>query len=350
MGVPDYIYLESNDASAQPRSSRGWQPQLWKFRNGCEVLIMILIYSFKKTLIILLIFLFTINITGAFGQNSASESENSLNNKRLRTVIVTKSAIYAGGLFLLNNVWYKNHRAVPFHFYNDWPGWIQVDKAGHIYSAYYQSKKGIDALRWAGVSEKRAVWLGGSMGILMQTPIEVFDGLYEGYGFSVTDMIANTAGSALAIGQELLWQEQRIGMKFSYHPTRYAGFRPSYFGESKITRFFTDYNGHTYWLSLNLSSFIQGSKIPRWLNISFGYGADGMLAEFENPHYHRQFRLPDIERTRQLYFSIDMDLRKIQTRSKFFRLVLGTLNMIKVPAPTIEFNSSGRIAFHPVYF
>jgi hypothetical protein len=38
-----------------------------------------------------------------------------------------------------------------------------------------------------------------------------------------------------------------------------------------------DYNGQTYWLSVNLHSFYKGSKIPKWLNLAIGYGANGML-------------------------------------------------------------------------
>jgi uncharacterized protein YfiM (DUF2279 family) len=309
-----------------------------------------LIHTKKVTLIAVLISLLTGSMDLLSARHSGIEKADSLNINRLRTVILGTSSFYAGGLFFLNNIWYKDDQPVPFHFYNDWPGWKQVDKAGHMYSSYYISKKGIDALRWAGVSEKKAVWLGGSMSLLMLTPIEIFDGLFDGYGFSVTDMIANTAGSALAVGQELLWQEQRIRMKFSYHPTKYAGYRPSYFGESRITNFFTDYNGHTYWLSANLSSFLPGSRLPEWLNIAFGYGADGMLAEFENPQFYRRVTLPEFERTRQFYLSIDMDLKAIRTRSKFIRGVLGALNMIKIPAPALEINSSGRVFLHPVYF
>lgn len=305
-----------------------------------------------KKIVLVTVFMSLIagSVDVVYAQQSDTVKADSPNANRLRTVVIGTSSFYVGGLFFLNNIWYKDHEPVPFHFYNDWPGWKQVDKAGHLYTSFYQSKKGIDVLRWAGVSDKKAIWLGGSMGIIMQTPIEIFDGLYEGYGFSATDMIANITGSALVIGQELRWKEQRVRMKFSYHPTKYAGYRPAYFGESRITNFFTDYNGHTYWLSANLASFLPGSKLPKWLNVAFGYGADGMLAEFENPQYYRRVPLPDFDRTRQFYLSIDMDLKEIRTRSKFIRGVLGALNMLKIPAPAIEYSSSGRVVFHPFYF
>jgi hypothetical protein len=33
----------------------------------------------------------------------------------------------------------------------------------------------------------------------------------------------------------------------------------------------------TYWLSVNLHSFSKAQKIPKWLNLAIGYGADGMI-------------------------------------------------------------------------
>jgi len=40
--------------------------------------------------------------------------------------------------------------------------------------------------------------------MVLQTPIEVWDGLYEGWGFSWSGMGANALGSAFVISQKLL--------------------------------------------------------------------------------------------------------------------------------------------------
>lgn len=308
-------------------------------------------YSFWKWHHVLtIIFIFMAIFPGKCQHVSTSSYPDSLMPGRLKTVILAESVFYVSGILYLNNIWYKDHATVPFHFYNDNRGWMQIDKAGHMYSAYYQSYYGMKALQWAGVPRKKAIWFGGTLGIILQTPIEIFDGLYEGYGFSAGDMIANTAGSALVIGQELLWDEQRIMMKFSYSPTEYPQYRPSYFGESPIENFFIDYNGHTYWLSANLSSFAPGANLPEWLNLAIGFGADGMLAEFENPFYYRGEALPEFERTRQWYLSVDLDLRKIPTKNKLLKGVLHALNMLKFPAPALEFHQKDGVKFHPVYF
>jgi len=56
---------------------------------------------------------------------------------------------------------------------------------------------------------------GGMLGFMLQAPIEILDGMYEGWGFSWGDMAANAAGSGLVIGQELLFNEQVVKYKFS---------------------------------------------------------------------------------------------------------------------------------------
>jgi hypothetical protein len=52
------------------------------------------------------------------------------------------------------------------------------------------------------------------------TAVEVLDGFSSEWGASSGDIIANA--SALLVSQELLWKEQRITPKFSFHTTQYA--------------------------------------------------------------------------------------------------------------------------------
>ena len=66
--------------------------------------------------------------------------------------------------------------------------------------------------------------------------------------------------------------------KFSFHTTKYASLRPNVLGSSLSEEIFKDYNGQTYWLSVNLHSFFKSSKLPKWLNLAAGYGADGKRA------------------------------------------------------------------------
>ena len=41
-------------------------------------------------------------------------------------------------------------------------------------------------------------------------------------GFFLGRYLANAAGTGLYVGQELLWKEQRIALKYSFHRTNIA--------------------------------------------------------------------------------------------------------------------------------
>jgi hypothetical protein len=47
---------------------------------------------------------------------------------------------------------------------------------------------------------------------------------------------------------------------------------------------------------------------------------------------------------------LDVDLQRIPTRSKVLRTTFFLLNCIKVPAPTLEYRSSGEWVGHWLYF
>ncbi len=274
---------------------------------------------------------------------------DTLNKKRLRTVIAVQATSYIGGLSFLGSIWYKDHERVPFHLYNDAKGYLQMDKAGHAFGAYRESFAAYYALRWAGVDKKKALLYGGPIGLIFQTPIEIFDGMYEGWGFSWSDMAANTFGSLLFISQEILFDEQVVLMKFSYSPSDYPKYH-SILGETQVESFFLDYNAHTHWLSVNLSRITGIEKIPKWLNIAFGYSANGMIKEFENPEYYLGQPFPHLERYRQFLFSLDIDFSRIPTNKKWLRSVFRTINLIKIPFPTIEYNRVDKLKFRPLYF
>lgn len=274
---------------------------------------------------------------------------DSLNKKRLHTTVAIEVTTYVAGLSFLQYIWYKDHDRVPFHYYNDSEGYLQMDKAGHAYAAYWQSQSAYAGLRKAGVSKKKALIYGAPMGLVFQTPIEVFDGLYEGWGFSWSDMAANAFGTVLFAGQELFFDEQLVLMKFSYSPSVYPNYH-HHLGETHVERFFLDYNAHTYWLSGNANKLTGVKSLPAWLNIAIGYSANGMIYEFENPKYYRGEPFPELRRYRQFLFSLDVDLSKVPTNKKWVRKLLNAANYIKIPFPAVEFNVENGWRFRPLYF
>jgi hypothetical protein len=79
---------------------------------------------------------------------------------------------------------------VPFHFFNDNKGYLQVDKFGHAFGAYFESYIGYHWLRKSGVSKSKGLVYGATLGFILQSPIEIMDGIHEGWGFSWGDMAA----------------------------------------------------------------------------------------------------------------------------------------------------------------
>ena len=166
------------------------------------------------------------------------------------------------------------------------------------------------------------------------------DGYSAEWGASSGDILANAAGTGLYVSQELLWKEQRITPKFSFHTTPFAAQNPNKLGSTFSEQLLKDYNGQTYWLSVNIYSFFKGSKVPKWLNLAFGYGADGMRSGISTTD----------QRSRQFYLSLDIDLMKIPTKSSFLKTVFSVFNTIKVPAPTLSYSVVSGFKASPLYF
>jgi len=277
------------------------------------------------------------------------QKSDTLNIKRKNAVYLTEAATASVALIGLNQLWYADFEQSSFHTINDNGEWLQMDKAGHIISSYYIGKMGMDVLDWAGESKKNQLIYGATLGFAFLSTVEIFDGFSKEWGFSTGDLAANAMGTGLLVGQELLWDEQRILLKYSFHTTSYADKRPDLLGENFLEQTLKDYNGQTYWLSANLWSFDKESKIPKWLNIAFGYGAEGMISA-NNDNFTNTTPLPEQNRFRQYYLSLDLDLTKIKTSSKLLKTVFSTINFIKIPAPTFELTSQGKAKFHLLYF
>ena len=285
----------------------------------------------------------------SYAQNETSffQRSDTLNKSRRNAVYITEATGGAIALIGLNQLWYADYPRSNFHFINDNDLWMQMDKFGHSFSAYYIGKMGMDALAWAGETKKNQLIYGATLGFVFLTAVEVLDGFSEEWGFSTADVFANALGTGLLIGQELLWNEQRIQLKFSFQKSNYQQYNPNQLGENTLQQILKDYNGQTYWLSVNLRSFFKESKIPHWLNISLGYGANGLP---ENSYNNAILPPQKIASYRQFFTSIDVDLTKIPTNSALLKTVFNVFNFVKIPAPAIEYRSNGKFKFHGLYF
>jgi hypothetical protein len=272
-----------------------------------------------KKLLITIFFLFAI-------ESIYSQTNDSVNTK----FILYSSGIYATSLVGLGYAWYGQFEHSRFHFFNDGPEWLQMDKFGHSFSAFH-----INRILHNNIHDKNLLLSAGITQIYMGG-IEILDALQSDWGFSTWDMIANLSGSSLFIIKEKY--KLPINVKFSFYPTGYADKNPSLLGKTFIEQIIKDYNSQTYWLSVDISK-------KSIFTIDIGYSADGMIGGREN-----QGKYSNIDRVRQFYISAGIDFKKIKTQSKLLRQVLNILNIIKIPFPAVEINSKGILLFHPVYF
>jgi len=278
--------------------------------------------------------------------------------KRQWTIGALTAAGYGGSFLFLSQAWYNDYPKTSFHTFNDAGEWLQMDKVGHVWTAYHTSRLTTDLWKWAGVNDNKAVLIGTGSSFLYMLSIEYLDGRSSEWGWSWADVGANAFGAALYAGQEFGWKDQKITLKFS---SRYINYSDpvlktradDLYGSSFGGRLLKDYNAQTYWLSANIKSFFPKTTLPDWLNISVGYGAEGMFGGYQNLAFFEdgtlKFDRRDIKRYRQFYLAPDVDLTKIKTKSKLLKTVFSALNVLKFPAPALEF-SNGKFRVKAIAF
>jgi hypothetical protein len=287
--------------------------------------------------------------------------------KRFNAALGFGGATYTVFSIGLYNIWYRKFEQGRFHLFNDWHEWNQMDKAGHVHTAYLQGVLCYKGAKWTGLDQRNSILTGMICGTLFQTTIEVMDGFSSKWGFSMGDMGANLAGTGIFAAQQYYWNDQRIGLKVSSIPIRYpddilksldgngqsslATRARSLYGTHFLERFLKDYNAQTYWASINVHSFLfTNNKWPKWLNVALGYGAENMYGGFDNQWSENGSSFsPDAikyPRMRQFYIGFDLDLPKLNPKNPFLKTMCSVFNIFKIPSPALEINTEGQIKFH----
>ncbi|MCB0659616.1 MAG: DUF2279 domain-containing protein [Saprospiraceae bacterium] len=293
------------------------------------------------------------------------EPADTFNTKRFITVSAIGGSIYTGMSLGLYHAWYKKQDLGSFHFFNDNGEWMNMDKFGHAYTAYMQGTICYKGAKWAGVSEKNSIWAGILCGVIFQSTLETMDGFSNKWGFSKGDMIANVSGTALFATQQIIWKEQRLKLKYASYPPKHPNSlvtsidgtatttildrSKDLFGTGFFERALKDYNGQSYWVSVNIASFFGESRWPKWLNIAIGTGAESMYGGFKNEWTigSASFELPSsYNRYRQFYISPDIDFSELKTNNSALKTLFSIFNVFKCPAPALEINTKGEIVFH----
>lgn len=236
--------------------------------------------------------------------------------------------IYLGALVGLHlnmkDAWWSTRS--EFKLKNDWNDVLQIDKFGHAFAAYTMGYGISEGLMAAGVGWEPATVWGGVSALLYQSYVEMEDGFSEGWGFSPSDMGANTLGALLFIGQHYVPLLQNVTPKYQYVP-------PAWIDVPTLSAtWIDDYNSSTFWYSINVYNLLPSSmreSWPRWLQFSFGYG----------------IRVEEGERkTRRYILALDYDLVQLLPEGgHLWNWIRQTLNAIKLPAPALEFSPKPRL-------
>jgi hypothetical protein len=326
--------------------------------------------SWKRSFSVILVCLCFFTLKGQHDTLGFWDVPPILHKGRFWTAAGTGLVTYTGTLITLNQLWYKQYPRTSFHFFDDAHEWQQMDKAGHMFTTYFEAEWSYHIARWTGMRRQTSMWTGALVAVGLQATVEMLDGFSSKWGFSPYDFASNLAGSSLWIIQQSAWDEQRIKMKVSstyrVYPadvvanssgasTTIRERTDDLYGKNILQSFLKDYNAQTVWLSVNVHSFMkEESRFPRWLNMAIGYGAENMYGGFENRWEldGHTFELPEDQypRYRQWYLSPDIDLSKINVRSKPLKTLLCMANILKFPAPALEINGNRGIRVRWIYY
>lgn len=287
-----------------------------------------------------------------FAARSSDLNVDTLSGSNRKFIVAGAHVVgFTGTMLALNQAWYKDFPRSSFHFHDDSKDWLQIDKAGHVFSSYQLSKTSFETFRWSGFSNAQSALFGAVAGNLFLTTVEVLDGFSEQWGASVSDFASNTLGSAVFYSQQMIWENQRIVIKYSYTDSGLAQYRPDLLGSNLPERVLKDYNSMRLWVSGNLHELVGAeNNIPKWLGVAVGYGAYGMLGSVSNPSLYNNMPLPDLVRYRRFFLAPDLDLGAFETPYPFVNQVLEVLNVLKVPTPALEYNSEQGLVFHWILF
>ena len=290
-----------------------------------------------RNLILVSFLLFT---SLSWGQHRFFQPADSLHKGRLIATSISIGTVWTGSIIALNQVWYDGFEKTKLHSFDDSKEWMQMDKMGHAFTAYHLSHQATKLYRWSGLNRKTSAWIGTGIGFGYQLTFEFLDGRSSAWGFSWSDLASNGVGSALYLSQELIWQEQKFKMKFSYHPTEYAQYRPNTLGSNFSERLLKDYNGQTYWLTFSPGTLFPKTHIPEWVSIAGGYSVDQKLAGMDDLFVTAD-GLHTFNAQREFVLSLDIDVTKLPIQKKWLKTILSPFNVIKIPFPALVFQSNG---------
>lgn len=259
-------------------------------------------------------------------------NEVALRRAGVATVFVAgNAALYT----YFKRAWWSGERADGFFFRPDWDeDFRDQDKLGHVYGGYHLARFGAAFLRSACMSKTKAIAWSAAYAAFFQLQIEVWDGLYEKYGFSYPDLLANTAGTALAVLHEAYPKTRAIKPTISYARSAAMRNADNIPGELRPS---LDYTGQTYWLSADIDALLPPEAKPYWpsfLRVSLGHS----ITDWIDPQTGANIRAQ-----RRLLLSIDFDAEKLPGENRIWKTIKRQLGYIHLPSPALQIAPSTKL-------
>lgn len=237
----------------------------------------------------------------------------------------------------LNDAWWQEKRS-GFHFYQGYRrthgaydlGWhdsyyYHLDKASHILAGLFLTESLLEINRWVGFSAAGAERVSAIVASALLLEVEIYDGFFEEWGFSLGDFLANELGVVWATAQRRTPGLRTVRLKISYDP------RAPIAEDSWIK----SYNAMTFWLSFPVRQWLPcaAQRVwPAWLNLAAGYGTDRL----------RHGRL-------EAYLALDVNgAALLASRSPYTWPLRLLLTYVHLPLPALQFKPALR--FLPLQF
>mgnify|MGYP000502709812 CR=1 FL=1 len=258
----------------------------------------------------------------------------------IRNFYVKTSIIYFSSMITLYIGWYRNQELGRFHFFDDSKEWNFQDKLGHLYFSYILSDYFYKNLK----AEKKGFIKSFLFAFFSISSIEILDGFGINWGFSYYDILFNFLGSFFYFINNFYFNNL-FSLKISYYPTTYYTENPKLLGNTHIERFIKDYNGHTFWLNININKLFK--RFPEVLSLSIGHSIDGFIRAEKGKFssYELEFFKP----CSQIFISLDVNINKFNVNKRIFNYMKELFNFLKFPFPAIEFSVKKK-NFHLIYF
>ena len=241
------------------------------------------------------------------------------------------AAVFVGGNAALysyfKRAWWSGERA-DFFFRADWDeNFRDQDKFGHAIGGYHLARFGAAFLRSACMSKPKAIAWSAAYAALFQLQIEIWDGHYAKYGFSYPDLLANTAGTALAVLHETHPKTRAIKPLISNYPSAAQRNADNIPGELRPS---LDYTGQTYWLSADVNALLPADAKKYWpsfLRVSAGHS----ITDWIDPQTGANIRAQ-----RRLLLTIDFDAEKLPGENRLWKTFKRQLGYIHLPSPALQ--------------